>query len=314
MTRPPEHTPDLSLENTLQEGLRTLFVLGADGMQLEDEDGTRAFLVKEHLIVLLERGLGEESLKNLLHHPEWCRSYRDARGSVAPEMRIVRLGPGGKKAVSAVSSPAAPANGNFPIWWSIPLPLLAQQNGDVLLNPHGEKLFPMGHPTEDDVQRALAQDHLMPWPGNDESGVKTFLLVPLTEGVYLLEDVSSDMALAEDVAWWAASGKALVAYFETQGYRLRSWRGASLPPEIPGEEVIACEWEGRLVGHMLLEAPPKPRRRSTKSLAASQSTPEEVDTAMTSPVAACAPVSRKKTRSQSSSAEEPLVGTREKRT
>lgn len=302
MTRPPEKTPDLSLDNTLQEGLRALFVLGADGLQLEGEQGIRVFFSKENLIVLLERGLGEEPLGTLLRHPEWCRPYREARGRLSPEMRIIRLGPGGESGVVTSQNLEAPTDEDLPNWWAIPLPLLAQQNGQVALNLHGKKLFPEGQPTVDDVRRALAQDHLMPWPGTN--GIKTVLLVPLTGDIYLLEDVSSDMELAEDVAWWAASGKALVAYFETQGYRIRPWKGVLPPLESSTEDLLPCQWEGRLVGHLALEAPPKASRRRATKASASPKVPAEVDTSPTSPLEEKKTCSRKKTVVQDRPAED----------
>ncbi|HQF92089.1 MAG TPA: hypothetical protein PL162_08465 [Synergistaceae bacterium] len=266
MTRPPELSSDLSTDNTLQEGLRALFLLGADGIQLKGEDGSRIVLAKEHLIVLLERGLGDETLGALARHPEWCRPYRESRGALSPEMRIIQLEPEGRPEGDALTE-LEKFHGDgeeVPCWWSIPLPLLAQRKDRVMLNRHGQGLFPEASPTLGDVHRALARDHLMSWPDQEGKSAKTFLLVPLTEEVFLLEDVSSDMALAEDVAWWAAVGKALLAYNEARGYRIRLWRGVASPPEfLSNEEAISCQWEGQFLGSLVLEPPSKPVRRRT---------------------------------------------------
>lgn len=259
MTRPPGHNLALTLDQTLQEGLRALFILGAEALQLEGRDGTRALFAKEHLIVLLERGLGEESLESIIHHTAWHHPYQEVQKNLAPGARVLCLDAEGKGEVCSTLDLTELHSKDVPSWWTIPLPLLALQDDGVRLNPRGEMLCGPGIPSVDDVRSALARDHLMDCTQHDP--IKTILLVPLAEDIYLLEDVSSDMALAEDVAWWAAAGQALVAYFEGQGYRIHQWRGTPPPRDVTTGETVACQWDGRLLGHITLEIVSKPLQR-----------------------------------------------------
>jgi len=75
--------------------------------------------------------------------------------------------------------------------------------------------------------------------------------------IFVLEDSTSDIAAAEEVAWWAAVGKAWAAALDREN---RSYRrcGEEEAEDLRSREalVLACEWGGELLGYFCVEDKP----------------------------------------------------------
>jgi hypothetical protein len=142
----------------------------------------------------------------------------------------------------------------LPAWWDVPLPLLSVREKTLRINKKGKELFGEISISHKEVERALCKsEHLLSLRAPNRE--TTILLSPLDRGIYLMEDVSADIRAAEDIAFWAAVGKAFVARLEEQGVRVQQWRIDDVPQTSPEGEVLTCVWEDRFLGYVSLDPP-----------------------------------------------------------
>jgi hypothetical protein len=264
----PDSYPFPPLAPTVQDLLRQLFQEKAEYALIPRGEG-RDLFTKDRIISLLERGWGgrplEECLKEL--SPDDPGLLGGLPGDTplllveGARIRSVRLRQVREGAAGGSSpSPGVPflpvhrAEG-APAWFEAPLPLLRWVRGEEpRLNAGAVRLLPGGEERLSLI-RGLSEEQDVFSVGSGDRG-KAFLLRPLGEGYYLLEDVSDDVRVAEDVAWWASVGKAFVERLERNGVRVRCCRGEEDPP---GEgEILDCAWEGHPLGRIRILCPEEP--------------------------------------------------------
>ncbi|MDR3278992.1 MAG: hypothetical protein LBT23_00620, partial [Synergistaceae bacterium] len=74
------------------------------------------------------------------------------------------------------------------------------------------------------------------------------------EGTFLLEDISGDFEMAEELVWWAAVGRAFFHRLEENGAVIRRVSPYEDPPATAAE-IIPCSWEGEHLGSLAIELP-----------------------------------------------------------
>lgn len=257
-----ESSTDLRLQDTFQDALRHLFFLGLEHLHVEKGMEAR-LLSKEQLISSLERGYGEHPLESLLDGvcdtdpmKRFCMIPSEVR-RLAPSIRVLCVGEEGTQILSMLDIQSTSLLFALPAWWEVPLPLLSVREDTIRVNRKGKELFGEISTTCKDVERALREsEHLLSLrAANRET---TVLLSCLDRGIYLMEDVGSDMQTAEDIAFWAAAGKSFVTRLEEQGVRVHRWGTEEEPQTSPEGEILTCVWEDRFLGYVSLD-PPKER-------------------------------------------------------
>lgn len=254
-----ESSEKLFLQDTFQDALRHLFFLGLEYLHIEKEMEAR-LLSKEQLISSLERGCGEHTLESLLDETRdadplkrFCLTPQEVK-RLAPSIRVLCVEEKGSRILSMLDIQSTSLLFALPAWWEVPLPLLSVREDTIRINRKGKELFGDISVSRKEVERALREsEHLFTFRSSDRE--TTILLSPLDRGIYLMEDVSSDMRAAEDIAFWAAAGKSFVARLEEQGVHVRRWGTDDAPQTSPEGEVLTCVWEDRFLGYVSLDPP-----------------------------------------------------------
>ncbi|MDR1886230.1 MAG: hypothetical protein LBQ56_08125 [Synergistaceae bacterium] len=150
----------------------------------------------------------------------------------------------------------------LPDWWSIPLPILHMNDEAIFLNDRALELVPGGARSLASQMDRIREDRIITLKEEDRD--RTFSLFALTEDSYLLEDISGDFEMAEDLVWWAAIGRALMRRIEDNGLIVKRLSPYEKPPEGIAE-VIQCSWEGEVMGRLAIVLPPDEPQAESES-------------------------------------------------
>ena len=173
-------------------------------------------------------------------------------GFAEPErLQVLVIEEDGAK-VSSLKEALAPRVPDFPEWWEAPVPFAMCGYGKLHVNHTAMLMF------GPDLKRMSIGDipdkneFLVTLEGGESLCSVTFRR--LEGDIFVLEDSTNDITAAEEVAWWAAVGKAWAATLDLEGcsYRrcdeeeaeyLRSQKNI----------VLTCEWGGELLGYFCVD-------------------------------------------------------------
>ncbi len=144
----------------------------------------------------------------------------------------------------------------LPPWWTAPFPLVAFHGKKIYMN---EKAREVCDVTNEDLEKCFSnfscenEDYIFPCI-TSSGEERRFFAKKIAEHILTLEDISSEMHMAQDIVWWAAVGNALTTYLQAKGVEIRfSYEREGLPqPKVESDETIPCRWEGDLLGYINL--------------------------------------------------------------
>jgi hypothetical protein len=245
----------LSIHSTVQEMLRALYFYASDYIMVIISKKER-LLHKDQLIALLEQGRESATVEDMTHlvlsEP---LSARAGMEDVPPESALLVFSDGellGTTFEKYREMKIQEAMIHLPAWWGVPLPLLHVKDDRISLNGAALELIPGGTKALAEQSEKIKSDKLIVI--KDKKVERTFSLSALDDETYLIEDVSGDFEIVEDLVWWAAIGSAFVRRMEENGLRVRRISPNGAPPD-NATEIIPCSWEGELVGRLAIELP-----------------------------------------------------------
>jgi hypothetical protein len=251
----------LTESSTVQEILRALYFYGTD--YIMSIAGRRERLIhKEQLVALLENGRASSTLEDMMSavlneplsakmqienipHETPLLIFRQSRSNSPGSLECVTFEEYRELKVRE-------AELMFPEWWGVPLPVLRVFEEMVLLNDSARELIPRDAQALTDQIDRIKRERIIVLKSDGQD--KTFSLHHLTEGDFLMEDISGDFEMAEDLIWWASVGKALFRRMEENGLLMKRLTPLEDPPE-GAAEVIPCSWEGELMGSLAIRLP-----------------------------------------------------------
>ena len=245
----------LTLLSTVGEILRALYFYGADYLMFVHEKNER-LMHKEQLVALLEQGREKATLEDLssitLTEPLSARMKIE---DISPELPMLLFK---DDALSLTlfsdyrEGKLRDSMAELPDWWSVPLPLIHIKDNRISLNDRGRALIPGGVASLTGKIERIRGERILTvrWKKQE----KTFALESLSEDIYLLEDISGDFEMAEDLIWWAAVGRAFVRRMEENGLSVKRLLPDETAPS-GSAEVIPCSWDGELVGKLAFAIP-----------------------------------------------------------
>ncbi len=242
----------LNLDSSLSSLLRNLYLHSVEHCA-PLVPGESAIVTKDQLISILERGYGEKKVRDI---PRLLSSSAVLKEMVrknllndrTPVLTVSEEGyeilPAGSLSASV---PSRPSPEGVPPWWNAPLPFVSIAPGKISLNGKARALLGDIPPGE---LFADAPDDEEEFVLEPSSG--TFLFRKIAPGVYLVEDVSSDVNSAREISWWAAVGRAFVGKLHAEGKTAE--RSDVSPKHTPGasEECLPCLWDGKILGYLLV--------------------------------------------------------------
>ena len=251
----------LSVSSNVREVLRALYFYGPDYIMIKMGGGER-LVHKEQLVSLLELGKASATIEDImsvsLNEPMSARMQledipQDTFLLVFEQKRNGKTGDLSRVTFEEYRENAIKESAvSFPDWWEVPLPLLFMDGERVVLNEQGVRLMPCDAAALAQQAKRMARDRIVTI--KEKKHERTFSLRPLEESIYLIEDISGDFEMAEDLVWWAAVGKAFYRRLEENGAVIRRLSPFEKPPE-NFAEVIPCLWEGELVGSVAVGIP-----------------------------------------------------------
>jgi hypothetical protein len=273
----------LTTGSNVQEVLRALFFYGPDYIMIKMGRIER-LVHKEQLVALLELGREMATIEDImsvaLNEPMSARMQLEDIPPDTPLLVFARHGGGSSGELSCMTfeefrerkiKESAVA---LPDWWGAPLPLLYADAERVSLNDACAKLMPCdAHALARQIDRMLREKMITIKDKKDE---RTFSLVPLGENIFLVEDISGDFEMAEELVWWAAVGKAFFRRLEENGAVIRRLSPYETPPE-GAVEVMSCSWDGELIGLLAMGLPedmPEPPKREDEEKSEQAERPE----------------------------------------
>ena len=281
------HTQELkslTTKSSLAVLLRTLYRMGLDYCVLPPADGFADIIVftKDQLVSLIERNSSETSIFDIsrrvaqgLFKPvaifksdASSINFVSKGGFADPEkLQVLVVDEEGAKAAS-LKEALIPRTPNFPEWWEAPMPFAMFERGKAYINRTAMLMF------GPDLKRIATDDipdkneFLVTLEGKESPCAVSFRRL---EGeIFMLDDCTSDAAAAADITWWAAVGKAWAATLDEEK------RGHRRCDEMEAEglradhEVLACEWEGELLGYFCVEKTARKTRRPPAILVKSE--------------------------------------------
>jgi hypothetical protein len=151
--------------------------------------------------------------------------------------------------VSPLKEALQPRAPRFPPWWEAPVPFAMCEYGRLHVNQTALLMF------GPDLTRLSARDipekneFLVTLEGKGSPCTLTFRR--LEKDIFMLDDCTSEVAEAADIAWWAAVGKAWAASLDKEGCvyhrRVEKDEGAG------GETAYFCEWGGDFLGYFCVK-------------------------------------------------------------
>jgi hypothetical protein len=257
-----ERNEMLSPSSTPKEMLRALYFHGVDHLIL-NLNRRELLLHKDQLIALLEHGGENSTISELASHS--AGEQMSARGQIeeVPQntsllvFSQIRKDAGGPRFELAKITFREYRERRIrentivlPEWWSIPLPILHVTEDAIFLNDKALGLVPGGAVSLASQMDRIREDRIVTLNGDE--GDRTFSLYALTDDSYLIEDISGDFEMAEDLVWWAAVGRALVRRMENEGVTVKRLSAYEKPPE-GAAEVIQCLWDGEIIGSLAVD-------------------------------------------------------------
>lgn len=241
----------LTLDSPLSSLLRNLYIHSVEHCAPLVR-GESAIVTKDQLISILERGYGEKKVRDIPRLLSSSAALKDMvrKNLLKDRTPVLAVDEDGFEILPAKSLSFGVPSGSFrenvPSWWNAPLPFVSVEGGKIALNGKARSLLAnisleaLSDNTSGEKEFVLEQS----------SG--TFLFREIAPTVYLVEDVSSDVASAREISWWAAVGKAFVEKLETEGKIAE--RSELSPPLEAGAaaESLPCLWEGKTLGYLLI--------------------------------------------------------------
>ena len=270
----------LTTKSSLVMLLRTLYRMGLDYCVLPPavENAYVTVFTKDQLVSLIERSNSEALIAEIpkrvvqgLFKPAAIfksgASLSDfvSNGDFAePEqLQVLIIEEDGAK-VSSLKEALTPRVPDFPVWWEAPVPFAMCGYGKLHVNQTAMLMFGADLKRMPICDIPDKNEFLVTLEGGQSHCSVTFRR--LEGDIFALEDSTSDISAAEDVAWWAAVGKAWAAKLDLEK---RSYRrcGEEEAEPLRGEKtlVLQCEWGGELLGYFCVENEAKTvkKRRST---------------------------------------------------
>ncbi|MDR3076157.1 MAG: hypothetical protein LBU26_02555 [Synergistaceae bacterium] len=251
----------LTTSSNVQEVLRALYFYGPDYIMLKVKRLER-LVHKEQLVALLELKREMATIENImsavLNEPMSARMQLE---DIPPETLLLVFA---QKAAGTAGELSRMTFGEYrergikessmalPDWWNVPLPLLYMDEERVSLNERGVQLMPCDAKALAKQMERMVRDKIV--TVKEKKQDRTFSLHPLDEKIFLIEDISGDFEMAEDLVWWAAVGKAFFRRLEENGAVIRRLSPFDELPE-NAAEIIQCSWEGELVGSLAIGLP-----------------------------------------------------------
>ncbi|MDR3279384.1 MAG: hypothetical protein LBT23_02630, partial [Synergistaceae bacterium] len=214
----------LKPESNVQEILRALYFYGTDYIMIIM--GRRERLVhKEQLVALLEQGRERATIADImsviLNEPLSARMQIEDIPSAATLLVFVQRGSNQSGELSRTTFEAyrdrkiREDEVVMEEWWGVPLPLIHIENEKIFMNDRALEVVPCDAQTMARQIDRMRLDRIV--TVRDKKREKTYSLQPLSEGTFLLEDISGDFEMAEELVWWAAVGRAFFHRLEENG-------------------------------------------------------------------------------------------------
>ncbi|EHM09933.1 hypothetical protein TheveDRAFT_0784 [Thermanaerovibrio velox DSM 12556] len=223
---------------TLREVLREIFRSGADYLGHRGPGGV-VLVHKDELIPFIETNDSAEI--------EEVIARFESRRALSFDQSLE-----GKIFFVAEEDPANAAadKKGLPQWWDVPIPLFSTRLGGF--NPAGVREYGSleGLVKALEVAVSAGDDVVSVW---HEGCERVFMIHPLGDGIYRLEDISLESASAREICKWAAVGRSMVDRFRDNGLDVRVFDPQEVVP--PGGEVVPCMWEKELVGYLFIPLP-----------------------------------------------------------
>ena len=257
----------LTIRSSLGMLLRTLYRMGLNYCVLPPV-GDYAYVVvftKEQLVSLIERSSSEAFIAEIpkrviqglfkpvaIFKSDSSSSDFVSKGGFAdPErLQVLVIEEDGAK-VSSLKEALAPRVPDFPAWWEAPVPFAMCGYGKLHVNHTAMLMFGPNLKRMAVCDIPDKNEFLVTLEGGQSLCSVTFRR--LEGDIFVLEDSTSDITAAEDVAWWAAIGKAWVATLDSEK---RTYRRCGEEEALSSDEntlVLPCEWEGELLGYLCVE-------------------------------------------------------------
>jgi len=262
---PPEF---LTLKSNLGMLMRALFRMGLDYCVLPSigDYANTIIFTKDQLASLIERSSSDAFIAEISkrvdqgHFRPVATFKSDSSsgdfisngGFTEPErLQVLFIEEDGAKVLS-LKEALAPRIPDFPEWWEAPVPFAMYGYGRLHVNHTALLMF------GSDLKRMSINDipdkneFLVTLEGGESPCSVTFRR--LEGDIFVLEDSTSDMSTAEEVAWWAAVGKAWAVSLdlEKRSYRRCDEEEAEFL-RAQKNLVLSCEWGGELLGYFCVE-------------------------------------------------------------
>ncbi|MDR1516218.1 MAG: hypothetical protein LBS45_11040 [Synergistaceae bacterium] len=271
----------LNLSSTVQQILRALYFYGSDYIMVAIGKDER-LLHKDQLVALLEQGRESATVEDMLSlaltEPI---SAKMGMEDVPPDSSLIVFSNDelyGTTFQKYREIKIQEAMILLPKWWGVPLPLLHMKGGGISLNDAALALIPGGVKAIAGQQEKIKEEKIIVI--KEKRTERTFSLSPLDDETFLIEDVSGDFEMVEDLVWWAAIGNAFVSRMERNGLSVRRVFPQAEPPR-DAAEIIPCSWEGELIGSLAILLPERsgpeesPPIESASPAAPNEPTPPE---------------------------------------
>jgi len=286
------HVPlkSLTTKSSLVMLLRTLYRMGLNYCVLPPTGDFTSVVVftKDQLVSLIERSSEEAFIAEIpkrvvqgLFKPvaifqsdSSSSDFVSNGGSAEPErLQVLIIEEDGAK-VSSLKEALAPRVPDFPEWWEAPVPFAMCGYGKLHVNRTAMLMFGA------DLKRLPISDipdkneFLVTLEGGQSLCSVTFRR--LEGDIFMLEDSTSDITIAEDVAWWAAVGKAWTATLDVEKRSYRRCGEEETESLRPDNIVLPCEWGGELLGYFCVENKVDAKAKAASSRKARSNRTEEL--------------------------------------
>ncbi len=239
----------LSLESPVEEVLRFLFASSLRHVFLKGTQGS-SLLGKEELISFMETKDCSIKIEEILTQPSKHSQNAFSRvQKLNPSEKILFLKPTESSVIKA-EDVSYQKGVSLPSWWDAPFPLLTVMEGKIVLNKKAQELW-------DNIEDTLTEK-LPSLPDKDvilsctgPSGTEYQLFSKqISPAIFFIEDISDEVPIAQNMAWWAGIGKTLTTFLEAEGVQITS---SKKKKKLKGKgHLLPCRWEEELLGYINL--------------------------------------------------------------